>query len=332
MRYPGTDRACIVLSLLGLQSPLISASQIAINISESGHEYRSNRIEMLDLYSSELTTFNQTNSASDSWQSNNLNTALSNRVITPPNAASVMPPHTVASASSPSGVTQDTSNQIVAGTKVCLAQSIITSKNTEIHRGVSEEATSSIQSEETPSLVVNTNGDSTDPLDGVTTLREAIAFASSGNAGPAPVITFAPGIVGKIDTTAPAFLITHDMTIVGPGADVLAISGNDDVNSAKHPSPMFDIRAGTAKISGLTLTDGTGALAIGPTITRESPLSLCAAELSMSVVEISPSKTAIFTGILHSMVGRSMLRMDLSPSKGEESRAPIGQTMGSVEA
>ena len=61
------------------------------------------------------------------------------------------------------------------------------------------------------------------------TLREAIAFASSG-----AVITFASGVTGTITLAQGQLTIDKALTISGPGAKSLAVSGN-------HASRVFNI-------------------------------------------------------------------------------------------
>jgi uncharacterized repeat protein (TIGR01451 family) len=106
----------------------------------------------------------------------------------------------------------------------------------------------------TPSiLVVTTTSDASVP--GQLSLRQAINVANAGGAGAAPTITFAPGLSGTITLTSGEtggeLHITHDVTISGPGAGVLAVSGN-------QATRVFDIDAGvTAAISGLTIENGT---------------------------------------------------------------------------
>jgi len=66
----------------------------------------------------------------------------------------------------------------------------------------------------------------------------------------ANTIAFAPGLSGTITLTSGQLEITSDLTITGPGADSVTISGNKQ-------SRVFQIDAGvTASISGLTITGG----------------------------------------------------------------------------
>lgn len=84
-------------------------------------------------------------------------------------------------------------------------------------------------------------------------LRQAVLDA---NANPGPdTITFAHG-VHSITLTTGELAITDGVTVQGPGANKLSVSGND-------ASRVFDIAGGTVTISGLTVTrgraDGTAA-------------------------------------------------------------------------
>src|SRR5579871_4106971 len=74
------------------------------------------------------------------------------------------------------------------------------------------------------SLIVNTLADSNDGVCDATncSLREAIANATSGTA-----ITFAPGLFGTITLTNGTLTIATSLTITGPGAKALTISGNN---------------------------------------------------------------------------------------------------------
>ncbi len=92
---------------------------------------------------------------------------------------------------------------------------------------------------------VTTAADVVDPGDGVLSLREAIGGAASGE-----TIDFAPGLAGQtITLTGGELVIDKDLTIAGPGADQLTISGN-------NAGRVFFVAAGTVAISGLTISGG----------------------------------------------------------------------------
>ncbi len=79
-------------------------------------------------------------------------------------------------------------------------------------------------------------------------LRQAILDANS-NPGP-DAISFGPGVSGTIVLTAALPAIGDDLTITGPGAESLAISGDDAYR-------VFEIDASTAvSITNVTVRDG----------------------------------------------------------------------------
>ena len=87
-------------------------------------------------------------------------------------------------------------------------------------------------------------------------LRQAIVAANS-NPGP-DIVDFA--ITGTITLTSGELVITDALTIIGPGAGKLTISGN-------YASRVFDIESTTVSMSGLTITNGVaGASAVGGSI------------------------------------------------------------------
>jgi uncharacterized repeat protein (TIGR01451 family) len=89
--------------------------------------------------------------------------------------------------------------------------------------------------------VTNTNDS------GTGSLRQAILDAESH--GGADQIAFDASVSGTITLASALPTITQDLTITGPGADRLAISGNDTYR-------VFAITGGTVSISGLTITAG----------------------------------------------------------------------------
>ena len=86
---------------------------------------------------------------------------------------------------------------------------------------------------------------------GANTLRWAVEAANSA-AGPDTIDFNLASLPGTITLTSGELAITDDLTITGPGASSLAISGNST-------SRVFSISGGvTANISGLTMTAGNG--------------------------------------------------------------------------
>ena len=126
---------------------------------------------------------------------------------------------------------------------------------------------------EAASLQVNTGGDagSGDCSDGACTLREAVAAAVA--APGADTITFASTVTGEITLTQGALAVDGGgpLTITGPGASTLAISGDADNDNVRDvatsladqgDSRIFDLvvpyddPTGDVSISGLTLREG----------------------------------------------------------------------------
>jgi CSLREA domain-containing protein len=107
-----------------------------------------------------------------------------------------------------------------------------------------------------PTFVVTTTADHDDGVCdlGDCTLREAINVANI--AGPNS-ITFRSGVTGTI-TRQSTLTVTGSVTINGPGARSLAISGNSAIG-------VFTFSSGSSAISGLTIRDGaqTGAAGSG---------------------------------------------------------------------
>jgi hypothetical protein len=84
---------------------------------------------------------------------------------------------------------------------------------------------------------------------GAGSLRDAIAHARDGD-----TIVFDQNLSGEtITLTSGALVLKNSVDIEGPGASLLAVSGNDT-------SRVFDISAGlTVTIAGLTITHGRAA-------------------------------------------------------------------------
>ena len=83
------------------------------------------------------------------------------------------------------------------------------------------------------------------------------AIIAANNAPGADTIVFSLGIGGAIDAGLP--VLRDDITIVGPGARIMAINGHNQV-------PIFRVASGvTARISGLELTGGRATSSTGMT-------------------------------------------------------------------
>jgi hypothetical protein len=119
--------------------------------------------------------------------------------------------------------------------------------------GVGFSVSFALTNTEFPSLVVNTTQDVVNSIDGTTSLREAIDFALT--LATASTITFSPAVFGSAPQTIVLTLgqltlfASANITIVGPGAGLLTVSGGG-------ASRVFDIDDAQAAISGLTITGG----------------------------------------------------------------------------
>jgi hypothetical protein len=104
--------------------------------------------------------------------------------------------------------------------------------------------------------LLTTYRDVVDEFDGLTSLREAIAYANS-HPGP-DTIRFDPAVFGtrpRTITLSCGPLILTDKattTIIGPGARLLCLKGDGK-------SRVFDIRGGSLALEGVTITGGRAA-------------------------------------------------------------------------
>lgn len=79
---------------------------------------------------------------------------------------------------------------------------------------------------------------------GAGSLRQAVIDVCPGG-----TITFAPAVTGTIVLTSGQMVIAKNLTITGPGASLLGVSGN-------NAGRIFSIPTGTVAISGLTFSGG----------------------------------------------------------------------------
>src|SRR5205814_10731908 len=105
-------------------------------------------------------------------------------------------------------------------------------------------------------LTVTTPHDAVSPNDGVLSLREAIRQANPATPG-GDTIVFDGSLSGQtITLNGSELLIDKNLNIQGPGANLLAISGNY-VTRTDPFSRVFEVAPGVqASISGLTIRDG----------------------------------------------------------------------------
>jgi hypothetical protein len=97
-------------------------------------------------------------------------------------------------------------------------------------------------------------------------LRQAISDANT-HAGP-DVVRFAPGLHGTIRLTSGVLNITDDLSVNGPGANLVTVSGSD-------ASRVFHFEAGvTVAVKGLTIAHGSSVDGAGGAIDNGGTLSL----------------------------------------------------------
>ncbi|MFP5230441.1 MAG: beta strand repeat-containing protein [Acidobacteriota bacterium] len=103
---------------------------------------------------------------------------------------------------------------------------------------------------QTSYLTVTTNGDNGNGTCGAScTLRDAIARA---NAAGFADIAFAKSVTGTITLASALPAVSGMANIVGPGANLLTVSGN-------NASQIFNVTNGTLDISGLSIVNGKSA-------------------------------------------------------------------------
>ncbi len=108
------------------------------------------------------------------------------------------------------------------------------------------------RSQATTLLVYNTNNS------GAGSLRQAITDNNAGSGG--NTIIFSNVVAGTITLITGELLITKPVTILGPGANVLAVNGNFPTT----PNRVFHIApSNTVAISGLTITNGNAVIGGG---------------------------------------------------------------------
>jgi CSLREA domain-containing protein len=137
---------------------------------------------------------------------------------------------------------------------------------------------------------VNTSGDAGDgTCDATCTLRDAVAAATSGS----DTVTFASTLSGDTITLDIAgkghIAITHGLTIQGPGANLLTVSGGNVASSGS--GGIFDVTGNnlTMTISGITLADGN---ATG----KGGALSFASGSLTLNGVAIRDNYAQSFAG------------------------------------
>jgi hypothetical protein len=115
-------------------------------------------------------------------------------------------------------------------------------------------------------------------------LRDAIATTPDGG-----TVDFQSGLTGSITLTTGELAINKDLTIEGPGADVITVSGN-------HASRVFNIANFTVAISGLTIADGKVTGQDGGGIYNAGALSIIDSDLSGNSAYLPDNGPAAISG------------------------------------
>jgi hypothetical protein len=118
---------------------------------------------------------------------------------------------------------------------------------------------------EVPTLVVYNRADA-----GAGSLRQAIANVPVYHV---PTITFASNVMGIIILTNGELAAANSMSLLGPGAAVLTVNGN-------NASRVFNFTAGTIHLSGLTLANAYSPVNPGAAIYNNTVLTLTNCTLS----------------------------------------------------
>jgi uncharacterized repeat protein (TIGR02543 family) len=112
-------------------------------------------------------------------------------------------------------------------------------------------AAPAVRAVESPSLLVTTLADTTNPADGMISLREAIAY-STADSSLGGRITFTPSLAGgTIILTQGHLELSDDIQIDGLGADLLSINANRGSRIFHIPGSRKEVA-----ISNLTITNG----------------------------------------------------------------------------
>jgi hypothetical protein len=104
---------------------------------------------------------------------------------------------------------------------------------------------------------------------GAGSLRQAILDTPAGG-----TVEFQPGLAGTITLTTGQLTLARNVSILGPGADIITVSGN-------NASRVFEVTpAATVTITGLTIRNGRAIGAPGGGIANAGTLTVTASTLS----------------------------------------------------
>ncbi len=165
-----------------------------------------------------------------------------------------------------------------------------------------------VESAQAATLTVNNLNDS-----GVGSLRDTINIASSND-----VVEFLLGSnPGTITLTSGALAIAKNLTINGPGANLLTISGNNQF-------PVFDISAADVTLSGVTIAGNINAYnSSSVTFTNSSISDGNAGQISISGNNISIRNNSIEGGTIVGNSGQISSGGNILVSGGEITITPV---------
>jgi hypothetical protein len=157
-------------------------------------------------------------------------------------------------------------------------------------------------------------------------LRQAVAEANA--LGGADTIEFAPGLKGTVSLTSGELAITDSLTIDGPGAGKLALSGN---NSRR----VFHVTGSTTAVAifDLTIADGlaTGNVALGGGIRNDGGhLSAVQVMFSDNHANGNGTSSAIAGGGAIANVYGGTLTITASTFTGNQSMSPTRSAGGAI--
>ena len=135
-----------------------------------------------------------------------------------------------------------------------------------------------------PYIVTNTNDS------GRGSLRQAVLDDVSGD----EPIEFASSLSGHTITLLSPIVINHNLTITGPGASVLTISGGG-------ATEIFQVESGTVAISGVTLASGVAPQ--GGAISNSGTLSISADIFSGDVAQGTTASPGALGGAIFNAAG-----------------------------
>jgi hypothetical protein len=157
---------------------------------------------------------------------------------------------------------------------------------------------------------------------GAGSLRQTILDANS--APGADTIVFAKGVTGRIALTSGELAVTDNLTINGPGASAITISGND-------ASRVFEIVGANVAISGLTIANGlaAGATPLGGGILNSSGILTISQVCFSNNRALGDSQTASGGGAIANVNGAT-LTLTGTNFNGNQSSAPNRSDGGAI--